>query len=201
MNREIKSLPMVALRGMTIMPEMVVHFDVSRERGFHGSIFLNCNISKSLGTEIFCKCHQLVNLLTRHCSLSFCVDTTDCSSVLNRPFEHNKFTVFHSLCHIHQFHTETGIRFVRTVAVHRFLPCHSLDRKLYIHIQNFLEQFCKETLVDFDHVIYIHKGKLHIDLGKLRLSVCTKILVTETFCDLDIAVTSGTHQKLFVKLW
>lgn len=30
-NREIKSLPMVALRGMTIMPEMVVHFDVSRE--------------------------------------------------------------------------------------------------------------------------------------------------------------------------
>lgn len=32
MNREIKSLPMVALRGMTIMPEMVVHFDVSREK-------------------------------------------------------------------------------------------------------------------------------------------------------------------------
>ncbi len=30
-NREIKSLPMVALRGMTIMPEMVVHFDVSRD--------------------------------------------------------------------------------------------------------------------------------------------------------------------------
>ena len=32
MNNKIKSLPMVALRGMTIMPEMVVHFDVSRER-------------------------------------------------------------------------------------------------------------------------------------------------------------------------
>lgn len=32
MNREIKSFPMVALRGMTIMPEMVVHFDVSREK-------------------------------------------------------------------------------------------------------------------------------------------------------------------------
>lgn len=32
MNREIKSLPAVALRGMTIMPEMVVHFDVSREK-------------------------------------------------------------------------------------------------------------------------------------------------------------------------
>ena len=32
MDNEIKSLPMVALRGMTIMPEMVVHFVVSRER-------------------------------------------------------------------------------------------------------------------------------------------------------------------------
>lgn len=31
-DREIKSLPMVALRGMTVMPEMVTHFDVSRER-------------------------------------------------------------------------------------------------------------------------------------------------------------------------
>ena len=32
MDNERKSLPMVALRGMTIMPEMVVHFDVSRDR-------------------------------------------------------------------------------------------------------------------------------------------------------------------------
>lgn len=32
MDNEIKNLPMVALRGMAIMPEMVVHFDVSRER-------------------------------------------------------------------------------------------------------------------------------------------------------------------------
>lgn len=32
MKSELKSLPMVALRGMTIMPEMVVHFDISRER-------------------------------------------------------------------------------------------------------------------------------------------------------------------------
>ncbi len=29
---EQNSLPMVALRGLTILPEMVAHFDVSRER-------------------------------------------------------------------------------------------------------------------------------------------------------------------------
>lgn len=34
MENETKSLPMVALRGMTVLPEMVVHFDVSREKSF-----------------------------------------------------------------------------------------------------------------------------------------------------------------------
>ena len=32
MDNETRSLPMVALRGLTIMPEMFVHFDVGRER-------------------------------------------------------------------------------------------------------------------------------------------------------------------------
>ena len=32
MDNETRSLPMVALRGLAIMPEMIVHFDVSRER-------------------------------------------------------------------------------------------------------------------------------------------------------------------------
>ncbi len=32
MMNEIKSMPMVALRGMTVIPEMLIHFDVSRSR-------------------------------------------------------------------------------------------------------------------------------------------------------------------------
>ena len=32
MSENTKTLPAVALRGMTILPGMVVHFDVSRER-------------------------------------------------------------------------------------------------------------------------------------------------------------------------
>ena len=32
MNDLIETLPVVALRGMTILPGMVIHFDVSRER-------------------------------------------------------------------------------------------------------------------------------------------------------------------------
>ena len=36
MNRT-ESLPMVALRGMTILPEMVAHFDISRERSIEAA--------------------------------------------------------------------------------------------------------------------------------------------------------------------
>lgn len=32
MNKMIKNLPTVALRGMTILPSMIVHFDISREK-------------------------------------------------------------------------------------------------------------------------------------------------------------------------
>ena len=32
MEREIMNLPVVALRGLVILPEMVKHFDVSRKR-------------------------------------------------------------------------------------------------------------------------------------------------------------------------
>ena len=31
MTEEIKHIPAVALRGMTILPAMIVHFDISRE--------------------------------------------------------------------------------------------------------------------------------------------------------------------------
>lgn len=35
MENMIRSLPMVALRGMTVLPEMVIHFDVSREKSLN----------------------------------------------------------------------------------------------------------------------------------------------------------------------
>ena len=35
MSELIQNLPVVALRGMTVLPDMVIHFDVSRERSVH----------------------------------------------------------------------------------------------------------------------------------------------------------------------
>lgn len=58
MNEQIKSLPMVPLRGMTVLPREVVHFDVSREKSIEAiqeamvgeqEIFLTAQ--KSIETE------------------------------------------------------------------------------------------------------------------------------------------------------
>ena len=32
MNKQVNELPLIALRGMTILPYMVIHFDVSRKK-------------------------------------------------------------------------------------------------------------------------------------------------------------------------
>lgn len=37
MNEVITGLPVVALRGMTILPYMVIHFDINREKSYRDS--------------------------------------------------------------------------------------------------------------------------------------------------------------------
>ena len=161
---------------------------------------MDCNISKSLCSITFCKINQLVDLLSGHATLAFCVDATDSSACFNRILKYNKFAVFDSLCHINQLHAETDIRFIRTESVHCFLPGHSLDRELYIDIQYIFEQMRKQSLIDINDIINIYKRKFHIHLCKFRLTVCTKVFITETFYDLEIAVISGAHQQLFEDL-
>ena len=58
MEKVTMSLPMVALRGMTILPEMVRHFDVSREKSLaaideamEGEQMLFVSAQKDVATE------------------------------------------------------------------------------------------------------------------------------------------------------
>ena len=64
MSEQIKKVPAVALRGMTILPGMIAHFDVSRERSIHAveqammddeQIFLVTQMPK-LGPKAFQQC-------------------------------------------------------------------------------------------------------------------------------------------------
>ena len=160
------------------------------KRRLSGSILCNSNVCKTFCTIAFYELNKLIDLLSRHCALTFCIDTTNTSAVLKRTCEYTKSAVFYDITDIMKFHTETHIRLVGTKTIHSFLPGNSLDRKFYIDIQNFFEQECKISLVNIDNIIYINKGKFHIDLCELRLTVSTKVLITEASCDLDITIKS-----------
>ena len=180
-----------------------IHFLILHKFGkgrFSGSVLCDGNVCKTLCTITFYELNKFVDLLSRHCTLAFCVDTTNASAVLKSTCEYTETAVFYDIADIMKLHAETHIRLIRTETVHSFLPGNSLDRKFYIDVQNFFEQECKISLINIDNIIYIYERKLHIDLCELRLTVSTKVLITETSCDLDITVKSGAHQKLFVQL-
>ncbi len=179
------------------------HFFLCHElckRRFPAAVLPDGNIGKPFCSVIFRKAYQLVNLLSWHAALSFGVDAPDSSPIFNRVFKYGKFTVLYRLRHIRKLHPETDVRLVRTIAVHRLLPCHPWYRQRHGHSQHFFKHFLKQPLVYINHVIHIHKGKLHIDLRKFRLAVCSQILVPETFRNLKIPVAPGAHQELLKKL-
>ncbi len=77
---------------------------------------------------------------------------------------------------------------------------HPLDGKLHVQADGFLTDIFHQLFIHFDHIVYIHKGQLHIHLGEFRLSVRSQILITEASCDLEIPVIAGTHQQLLENL-
>ena len=63
-----------------------------------------------------------------------------------------------------------------------------------------LHHVLDQTLVDVDDIIDIHKGKLHVSLGKLGLPVRSEVLIAEASGNLEIAVVAGAHQELLEDL-
>ena len=135
----------------------------------------------------------MFHFLGRKISKALCADCAHIAAVFNGSVKDAEAASPDNLGQINNFHAETEVRLVGSETVHGFLPGHALNRKLYVHIETFFKKVCQQPLVDIHDIFRVHKGKLHIDLGKLRLAVRTKILVTETFCQLEIPVVAGAH--------
>ena len=54
----------------------------------------------------------------------------------------------------------------------------------------------QELLIDREHIVRIHKGELHIDLGELRLTVRAQVLIAVAARQLEVAVVAGAHEQL-----
>ena len=57
------------------------------------------------------------------------------------------------------------------------------------------------TLKHQKNILLLYERHLTVNLCKLWLTVSTKVLITETFTDLEIAVDTSNHRKLLKSLW
>ena len=55
-------------------------------------------------------------------------------------------------------------------------------------------------LEEVDNVVLINERHLAVNLSKLRLTVCTQVLVAETLCNLEVAVEATDHEQLLQSL-
>ena len=106
---------------------------------------------------------------------------------------------FEDIDHVDHLHTETQIGFVAAVFFHRFAIRHTRKRSGDFDTA-FGENRMDELFRRFDHVVLGTKTHLHVDLGEFGLSVGAQVLVAEAFGDLEIAIESAHHQKLFKEL-
>ena len=170
------------------------------KRGFASAVLLNRNIRQAFGAVAFGKLHKLVDFLAGHAALSLRVDSAHRTACFQCVSENRKLRITNHIGYVFQLHSETEIRLVRTEPVHRLLPGHSLDRKGHLNAEKFMEQVCQQTLVDVNDILNVHKRKLHVDLRKFRLTVCTEVLIAEAPRNLHISVIAGAHQQLFKQL-
>ena len=76
MEKQTISMPMVALRGMAVHPEMVVHFDVSRSRSIE-------SVQKAMQMSLFSEACCAASIWMGSVYTSYKVSINDISAVLD----------------------------------------------------------------------------------------------------------------------
>ena len=101
---------------------------------------MDCHVCKTLCAKSLCIFNQCIDFLSRHSTLSLCVDTADRTSIFQCTLKYNKLAVFYYIRYVFQLHAETQIRLIGTETIHCLAPGHTLDRKLQIVIADLLEE-------------------------------------------------------------
>ena len=104
------------------------------------------------------------------------------------------------LGNIHQLHAETQIWLIGTIALHSLIPGHTQELSRNLSIQSLLENLTHHTFHHGKNGFLIYEGHLNIQLSKLRLTICTEILIAEAAYNLEILLHTRNHQNLLVNL-
>ena len=95
-----------------------------------------------------------------------------------------------------ELHAEAHVGFVASETAHGFGPGQTQERLVEFDAAQGLEQVFGHAFEGLDDVLLSDERHLAVNLGELRLTVGTQVLVAETLDNLEVAVEAGHHEQL-----
>ena len=132
---------------------------------------------------------QFVQLLSRVVRASWDNDAKNGFGIV----EYAKAFALRNGSEVNEFHSESNVWLVTSIAFHCFVVCHPWER-LDFHIQDHLEQMAHHVFERLQHVFLLYESHFAVDLCEFRLTICAQIFISETLDDLIVAVVSAYHQ-------
>ena len=166
------------------------------DRTSHGTVLFEGDPCKSLGTKAGSYLGKLIYLRAWP---GTCTLNVDCLNVLafccSSRAKELKAGLLEDLRDIVELHTNAGIRLIGAVGIH-CVPVLNLAQwswELNAHLCKCIAQ----NILKLGHDIFLaDKCHLHINLCKLGLTICTKVLIAEALGNLVVALNTANHQQL-----
>ena len=164
---------------------------------FHRAISLNASIYHTFCADLwtFHKVSESIELFASVSSSTFSADTADIFSRV----EHRETMTFQHIHQLNETHFEASIRFVRTIIFHSIVPSHARECVEFDAFDS-AEKVTAHAFKHLDNILLFNETHFAVDLRKFRLTVSAKVLVAETFHDLEVTVETTHHQQLFESL-
>ena len=156
------------------------------DRRLNSTILIELDINQSLSTDLrtLDEISKLIELLTRIISTTRHTNTTNIVGLIEDWEGTSSLQLIHQL---YKLHTETEIGLIRTKTTHGLMPSHTLKWREFYTTYLF-KQMTSHILEELKYIFLLYKRHLTVNLCKLRLTVGTKVFITETLGNLEITV-------------
>ncbi len=107
------------------------------------------------------------------------------------------------LGHRLHFNRVAQVRLVRTIGADRVIISDAAEiLRDRLTFSKFFENAAHDRFHRFPDFFLGYEAHFKIELIEFtRQTVCTRILIAEARCDLEVAVETSNHQKLLILLW
>src|SRR5690606_37677681 len=99
----------------------------------------------------------------------------------------------------HKKHVKPNVGFIGAIEAHSICILHAGHFRQFKALYIF-EERPNQSFKNMEDIFLLYECHFTVDLCKLRLPVCSEILIPKTFYDLEIPVKTGNHEQLLKRL-